>query len=184
MFPSIHDHNFLSVIIDEVHMLRKQCPSFVRLTRYSAAEVLMTATPLHTAPVDLYCLGALINIGTLGTNWGYDEWRNQEKEINRAKKLVTKDDLNEEASHLGAGDLDAAPPSSLMFWVQANNNVIRWMMDRFLGCIIRRTKESTDWQGNKLGAAVVPYEEKTYYLKTSNLDLDILHQHASHDAKE
>lgn len=93
---SIFSIDFLSVVIDEVHLLRNQSKSFVQLIRHGHASVVMTATPLHTSPDDLFNLGALMGIPSFADDDGLKAWREQMKLVKKAKAAITRDDWAQE----------------------------------------------------------------------------------------
>jgi hypothetical protein len=62
--------------------------------------LLMTATPLHTSPLDLYNLGAMIGIPSLATQGGFEGFHQHQREITKLKKWITQEDLNDKQGSL------------------------------------------------------------------------------------
>jgi hypothetical protein len=145
----------------------------------------MTATPLHTGPVDLYNLGAMIGIPRLASEAAFDSFQSSMKEIAKLKKKVTGDDLEDERERLAniagtAIDYDEAMPQSVAVVREASMEVVRELGNSFLGRMIRRTAASKDWKGNALNQ-LEPFVHQYFRLTPEPLEIQILHDTQEED---
>ena len=176
---AIFKQRYLSVVIDEAHDIRNRTRSFSYLCREAPVALLMTATPLHTSPVDLYNLGAMIGIPKLASESAFDSFQSSMKEIAKLKKKVTGDDLEDERERLAntagtAIDYEEIMPLSVSKVRDASMEVVRELGRSFLGRIIRRTAASKDWKGDALNQ-LDPFIHQYFRLTPEPLEIQILH---------
>ncbi|KAF7771865.1 hypothetical protein Agabi119p4_6176 [Agaricus bisporus var. burnettii] len=87
---TIFGQDFLSIIVDEAHHMRNpgnKHVSTLRLLRQARIKVIMTATPLHTAPKDIASLGRLVGIPHFSDEASHTEEKDDGSTVRRAKKF-------------------------------------------------------------------------------------------------
>ncbi|KXN81008.1 Nuclear protein STH1/NPS1 [Leucoagaricus sp. SymC.cos] len=86
---TIFGQKFLVVVIDEAHHIHNpgnKHTATLRLVQQAQIRLIMTATPLHTAPKDIAHLSRLVGIPYFSTEEAYDEERADTSRICKAKK--------------------------------------------------------------------------------------------------
>ncbi|KAF5345577.1 hypothetical protein D9756_011032 [Leucocoprinus leucothites] len=81
---------FLTVTIDEAHHLRNagsKHTAALRLLQQATVRIIMTATPLHTAPKDISALGRLVGLSHFLDEISYIEEKADNSRMRKAKKL-------------------------------------------------------------------------------------------------
>ncbi|KAF5344038.1 hypothetical protein D9756_011549 [Leucocoprinus leucothites] len=122
---------FLTITIDEAHHMRnlgiKHSAALCVLER-TTIRLIMTATPLHTAPKDISALGRLVGIPHFLDETSYIEEKGDNSRMRKAKKL---DD-----------DGEALKAERLQ--------VVRRLQTQIKGHFLRRTTDSKDFTGEPL----------------------------------
>ncbi|KAJ3564157.1 hypothetical protein NP233_g8477 [Leucocoprinus birnbaumii] len=147
---------FLSVIVDEAHQMRNlgnKHTSMLRLLQQAKVSLIMTATPIHTAPKDIISMGRLIGLPYFFSELCVAEEREDNAMLRRAKKL------NDDGESLRA----------------ARVHITRRLHDLCKGHFLRRTTASLDWAGRTL-LPLPPYIEIIGLLQLSEREMLILHE--------
>jgi hypothetical protein len=147
----------------------------------------MSATPLHTSPMDLYNIGAMVGILGLSSISGFEEMEEFRKEIAKKKKSISKSDLEDERERLMEKGTDATKSLDMSSAIQEvrekTMEFVTWIAECYQGRIIRRTASSKDWQGNLLNK-LDPYAHKYIQLDPTEQELDHLHALEAGESRE
>ncbi|KAJ3566667.1 hypothetical protein NP233_g6859 [Leucocoprinus birnbaumii] len=145
---------FLTVTVDEAHHMRnlgnKQI-STLRLLQQAKVRLIMTATPIHTAPKDIISMGRLVNLDYFFSELCIAEEKEDNALIRKAKKF------DDDGESLRA----------------ARMQITRRLHDRCRGHFLRRTTNSYDWVGRTL-LPLPPYLEIIGLIKLSDREILIL----------
>ncbi|KAJ3563513.1 hypothetical protein NP233_g8897 [Leucocoprinus birnbaumii] len=151
---TIFNQFFLSVIIDEAHHMRNlgnKQTSTLRLLQQAKVSLIMTATPIHTAPKDIISMGRLVGLPYFFSELCIAEEKDDNALIRKAKKL---DDDGEALRAVRV-------------------QITRRLHDRCKGHFLRRTTGSRDWVGRTL-LPLPPYLEIIGLLRLSDREVLIL----------
>ncbi|KAF9442094.1 P-loop containing nucleoside triphosphate hydrolase protein [Macrolepiota fuliginosa MF-IS2] len=136
---TIFGQDFLTITLDEAHHMRNPGNkhwAILRLLQQTRVRLIMTATPLHTAPKDVTSLERLVGIPHFFDEASYIEEKADASALRKAKKL---DDDGETA-------------------LQTQLGIIRRLRGYCIGHFLRRTTASLNWEGKEL-LSLPPYEE-------------------------
>ncbi|KAF9441652.1 hypothetical protein P691DRAFT_683240 [Macrolepiota fuliginosa MF-IS2] len=136
---TIFSQDFLTITVDEAHHMRNagnKHTAALRLLQQTRVRLIMTATPLHTAPKDIASVARLVGIPHFFTEETFIEEKSDAARFRRAKKL---DDDGE---------------SALAEQVQ----IVKRLQDHCEGHFLRRTARSHDVDGQVL-LELPPYIE-------------------------
>lgn len=182
----ILNRQFGVVVIDEAHALRNMTRSFATICRMALLCLLLTATPLHTAPADLYSLACVIGISTVLTEAAHSRHYESLKAITAARKAVTSNDREREAARMARRtvqrDTDGMEidnldeqPASIKKLNDLNLGLVQYYSQAFQGRLIRRTGKSKNAEGQPIDN-LQGYSERTVFLTLSEHDLHEIHQ--------
>ncbi|KAF9444080.1 hypothetical protein P691DRAFT_678274 [Macrolepiota fuliginosa MF-IS2] len=136
---TIFGQSFLMVIIDEAHHMRNvgnKHAAALRVLQQTRIRLIMTATPLHTAPKDAASLARLVGVPHFFDEVSFIEEKADAGALRKAKKL------DDNKATLLAEEL----------------RIVRRHQAHCIGHFLRRTTKSRDWEGEVL-LPLPPYTE-------------------------
>jgi len=127
----------------------------------------------------------MIGVPTLVASGGYDQFQGYLRSIAKARKAVTKNDIEGEQETLMDNTVASSAPASTTVGLvhSLTMDAIRWISEGFLGRLIRRTANSKNWQGNPLNNLSEP-QRLHVFIKTSDADINRLHQIQEEEGKQ
>ena len=164
----IHGQKWLSVFIDEAHAVRRRGPQYQAIVQSSVVVICATATPLHTKLSDLVNMAQLLRFPQLCSEDGYDKAIKHERQINRLRTLIPKDEGKQQAQASMSGTPFTDSPQSVE-WKEAAQSFITNIRAAFKGRIIRRMVTSKDWRGAMIND-LPPYQEEIVFLDLTELE--------------
>ncbi|KAF8871323.1 P-loop containing nucleoside triphosphate hydrolase protein [Infundibulicybe gibba] len=155
---TIFHQKFLVVIIDEAHEMRNIGTKFhsaLRILQQASLKLLLTGTPLLTAPKDISSMARLCGVPYFLSEKSVAEEKEDAIAFRRARKM------DDDGLALRKAQIEA----------------VRRMQKHFHGSILRRTADSLDWKGQVL-VSLPPYKEITGILRLTEREMSILEKHA------
>ncbi|KAG6848956.1 hypothetical protein H0H93_012463 [Arthromyces matolae] len=128
---TIFGQSFFTITVDEAHLMRNpgaQHSAILKLLWKARLRLILTATPLHTAPKDTAAMLRLGGVGYFVTEDSHQDEKSDASELRRAKKL---DDDGEAV-------------------LECQLSVIERLRDYAYGNFIRRSTQSLDYKGRNL----------------------------------
>lgn len=155
---TVFQQDYLSISIDEAHMLRNRSRHMFSLTAKALVVLALTATPIFTNVRELASLAFTLRAPGLCCKEGIALWKEAEKPFLAAKRKVTASDVqNTSASACEVPLSIQASNIALVEFIQAVSRVV------FDNNVIKRKTTSLNWMGNPLND-VRPFQQKIYHL--------------------
>ncbi|KAF9443968.1 hypothetical protein P691DRAFT_808051 [Macrolepiota fuliginosa MF-IS2] len=155
---TIFAQRFLTAVVDEAHHMRNpgnKHTATLRLMEQAKVKLIMTATPLHTAPRDTAALARLVGIRHFHDEISFVEEKNDAANIRKAKKL---DDDGEAVR-------------------AERRQIIGRLQQRCHGHFLRRTTESVNWLGKPL-LSLPPCHEIIGVVSLTRRETEIIEERA------
>jgi hypothetical protein len=179
---TLHGKDWLSVFIDEVHVIRRQVPQYQQLIHKSHAIICATATPLHTGLMDLVNLSHLLHLPDLCCEDKYGMALTHERKISRMRSQIPKDEFKKVAEATMSGSMIVESPG-MKQWKNETKIFVQNISNTFEGQIIRRLTTSKDWKGGPI-SDLVPYEEAAVFLNLKQSEYKQLDTARENEHKE
>lgn len=189
----VFEEHFAVVILDEAQEVRNQTPSFAPICQTALLTLLLTATPLHTGPTDLYNLGCMVGHPDMLSERTWTLLKESLRAIAAAKKdatpLEVEDDLERVAREVEAPQAednvanagDDNPRSEAMVKIdRLNLDLVRNLSD-CLPLLIRRSDKSVDNTGNLINP-LPPLHEQYKMLTMTAEELSIIRDVSAEEA--
>jgi hypothetical protein len=143
----IQNIQFLSVWVDEAHLYRNNITPLITIARSCSMLVALTATPLFTGHGDLMSIGHFLNFKDLCSTAAMEKHKTFSSCIEKAR-----------TTHRGAllaGSSNQEPSEEtltdeLRSLINAQLEPVSWLNGFFRGRTIRRTGNSTDFEGKPI----------------------------------
>ncbi|KAF5359465.1 hypothetical protein D9756_003663 [Leucocoprinus leucothites] len=153
---TIFAQKFLTIVVDEAHQMRNAGNKHIatlRLLEQARIRLIMTATPLHTAPKDIAFMARLVGIKHFFEEISHDEERDDNSRLRKLKKL----------------DDDGAAFS------QERIKIILRHQAHCRGHFLRRSPSSINFSKNPL-LDLPPYKEIIGLIQLTKREMDIIEE--------
>jgi hypothetical protein len=172
MKTSIHGQNWLSVFIDEAHVIRRRGPEYQYLVQSTHVMICATATPLHTGLSDLVNMAQVLRLPGLCSETGYNSAVAHQRKVDRLRTSIPRDELKFIAEAAISGTkLEYGP--EFQEWRDEARRFIKNIGIDFQGRIIRRMVTSKDWKGDPINS-LPPYQEAVAFLDLTDEEYALL----------
>ncbi|KDR69536.1 hypothetical protein GALMADRAFT_77269, partial [Galerina marginata CBS 339.88] len=160
---TLFSQKYLAVILDEGHMFRNVGPKHLAamaIMDLAAVRLVLTATPLQTSTKDVAAIARLVGVPYFLTEKALEEERTDMARVRRARATLPPD-------YDPLNDDDDDPIKSI------GTTIAQRMQVQFDDRMIRRTRDSLDWEGKNL-LKLKPYETIMMKLTLEDRELEIL----------
>ncbi|KAK0184084.1 hypothetical protein F5146DRAFT_1145717, partial [Armillaria mellea] len=179
----VFSHQWNGAFVDEIHMSFRTGGvaywGLVALWNQAYMKVGATATPLQEGPMDLMYIGRALALPAFRDPNMDDKFKMLQKQTQSLKTIATKHGDDPTAlyiTHSGSSN-DEEIDDDIRQYQAMNKIFAQTMQSAFLPYVIRRTRDSLDWEGKKVLDKLSPAEEHVIHIRLPDAEL----QHIQED---
>ncbi|PBK58241.1 P-loop containing nucleoside triphosphate hydrolase protein [Armillaria solidipes] len=179
----VFEYEWNGAFVDEIHMSFRTGGvaywGLVALWNQTHMKVGATATPLQEGPMDLLYIGRALALPAFQDPDMDDKFKMLQRQTQNLKAIATKHGDDPTAlyiSHSGSSD-DEEIDGDIQEYQDMNKIFAQTMQSAFLPYVIRRTRDSLDWERKKVLEKLSPAEEHIVHVRLPDDEL----QHIQED---